>query len=48
LSLDNGERCEATTAIVIVHLRSALEETAVEIEDVTRISLTSRRTAEEE
>ena len=48
LGLDDGEGSEGAGAEGVAHLGSTLEETRVEVEDVTGVGLTSRRTAEEE
>src|SRR5690606_34205684 len=47
LRLDDRQRGQRTRAIVRVHLRSALKEAAVEIEDVAGIGFAARRTAEQ-
>ena len=47
LSLNDRERREGATAEVIVHLGGSLEETGVEVEDVTGVGLTTGRTTEE-
>ena len=46
LSLNDGEGSERASTVVLVHLGSTLEKTRVEIEDITRVSLTTRRTSE--
>lgn len=48
LSLDNGKRSERSTTELVVHLRSTLEETRVQVEDITRVSLTAGGTTEEQ
>ena len=48
LGLDDGEGGQGSSALVAVHLGGTLEETGVEVEDVTGVGLTSRRTTEEE
>ena len=47
LSLDDGKNGQGTTTELLVHLDDTLEEMRVEVEDVTGVSLTPRRTAEE-
>ena len=47
LGLDDGQGSERASAELVVHLRSALEETRVKVEDITRVSLTTRRTTKE-
>jgi len=46
LSLNDGKSGEGSTTELVIHLGSALEETRVEIEDITRVSLTTRGTTE--
>ena len=41
LGLDDGESGERTTTELLVHLRSTLEETRVQVEDVTGVGLTT-------
>lgn len=48
LGLNDGERSEGSTTELVAHLGGTLEETRVEVEDVTGVSLTSRRTTEKE
>jgi hypothetical protein len=47
LGLDDWESSQGTSAKVVVHLRCTLEQARVEVEDVTRVRLTTRRTTEE-
>ena len=46
--LDDGKSSERTTTKLDVHLGSTLEQTRVEVEDITGVSLTPRRTTEQE
>ena len=48
LGLDDGKRGEGASAELVVHLGGALEETRVEVEDVTRVGLTTGGTTKEE
>ena len=48
LGLNDGESSEGARAVGVVHLSSTLEKTRVEIEDITGVGLTTRRTSEEE
>src|SRR5207302_5309915 len=48
LGLDDGKSGERTVAALLAHLRCALEQAAVQVEDVAREGLPARRTAEEE
>jgi hypothetical protein len=48
LGLDDGKSGERTSTELLAHLGSTLEETRVEVEDVTRVSLTTGRTTEKE
>lgn len=48
LGLNNGEGSEGARAVGVVHLSSTLEKTRVEIEDITRVGLTTRRTSQKE
>jgi hypothetical protein len=45
LGLNDWESSEGSTSKVVVHLGSSLKKTRVKVEDVTRVSLTSRRAA---
>jgi hypothetical protein len=44
LGLDDRQSSERTTTELVVHLGRTLEETRVEVEDVTGVSLTAGRT----
>jgi hypothetical protein len=46
LSLDDRESGERPATKLLVHLGRTLEETRVEVEDITRVGLTSRGTTE--
>lgn len=48
LSLNHGQRSERPTTIVIIHLGSSLQQTGVEVEDVTRVCFTTRRTTKQQ
>ena len=48
LGLNDGQGGEGTTTELIVHLRSTLEETRVEVEDITGVSLTTGGTTEKQ
>lgn len=48
LGLNDGERSERSTTELVAHLGGTLEETRVEVEDVTGVGLTSRRATEKE
>ena len=48
LGLNDGEGSEGSSAVVLVHLGCALEETRVKVEHITRVSLTTGRSSEEE
>jgi hypothetical protein len=48
LGLNDGESSEGSSTEIVIHLGSTLEETRVEVEDVTRVSLTTGRTTEKE
>src|SRR5258706_9136525 len=48
LSLDDGESSQGATTKVVVHLRCTLEQARVEVEDVTRVRLTTGRTTKEQ
>jgi hypothetical protein len=48
LGLNDGKGSEGTTTVLVVHLGSTLEETRVEIEDITGVSLTTRGTTEQQ
>lgn len=44
LSLDDRKSSQGASAKLLAHFRSTLEETRMEIEDITRVRLTARRT----
>ena len=48
LGLDDGQGSERASAELVVHLRGALEETRVKVEDITRVRLTTGGTTEEQ
>ena len=48
LSLNNGQGGERSTAELVAHLGGTLEETRVEVEDVTGVSLTTGGTTEKQ
>jgi hypothetical protein len=48
LGLNDGQSSERTTAELVVHLGRALKETRVEVENVTGVGLTPRRTPEQQ
>jgi hypothetical protein len=48
LGLDDGKSSERTTTKLVIHLGGTLEETRVEVENVTGVSLTPGRTTEEQ
>ena len=48
LCLNDGERSEGATPIVVVHLGGPLQESGVEVEDITGIGLSSGRTTQQE
>ena len=48
LGLDDGEGGEGTSAKLVVHLGRTLEETRVEVEDVTGVSLTTGGTTKKQ
>jgi len=48
LGLDDWQRGEGTVAVVLVHLGGTLEETRVQIEDITGVGLTTWGTSEKE
>ena len=48
LSLDDRKRGKRATTELVVHLGSTLEETRVEVEDITGVSLTTGGTTEQE
>jgi hypothetical protein len=48
LGLNNGEGGEGSTSVLVGELGSTLEETRVKVENISRVSLTTGRTTEEE
>ena len=48
LGLNDGEGSEGTGTVVLVHLSCTLEETGMEIENITGVSLTTRRSSQKE
>ena len=48
LGLNDGESSERASTELVVHLRGTLEETRVEVEDITGVSLTTGGTTEEQ
>ena len=48
LGLNDGESGKGTGTVVLVHLGCSLEETGMEIEDITRVSLTTGGTSQKE
>ena len=48
LGLNDGEGSQGSTAELLVHLGRTLQKTGVEVEDITGVSLTTRRTTEQE
>jgi hypothetical protein len=48
LSLNNGKRSERASTELVVHLCCTLEETRVQVENVTGVSLTTWRATEKE
>jgi hypothetical protein len=48
LGLNDGQGSEGTTTELVVHLGRTLEETRVEVEDVTGVGLTTRGTTEKQ
>lgn len=46
LGLNDGEGGERASTKLIVHLRSTLEKTRVEVEDITGVGFTTGRTTE--
>ena len=47
LGLDNGESSERSSTELVVHLGGTLEETRVQVEDITGVSLTTGGTTEQ-
>lgn len=48
LCFNNGEGSQRTTSVHFVHLSGTLEKTRVQVENVTRVGLTTRRTTQEQ
>ena len=48
LGLNDRKGSEGSSTELVVHLRSTLEETRVEVEDITGVGLTTGRTTEKE
>ena len=48
LCLDDGESSKGSTTELVVHLGSTLQETRVEVEDITRVSLTTGGTTKKQ
>ena len=48
LGLNDGQGSEGSATELVVHLRGTLEETRVEVEDITGVSLTTGGTTEEQ
>lgn len=48
LGLNDGQSSEGTTTELVVHLGGTLKKTRVQVENVTGVSLTTRRTTEQE
>ena len=48
LGLDDGEGSEGSSSVVLVHLSGTLEETGMEVEHITWVSLTTGWSSEEE
>lgn len=48
LGLNDGESGEGSSSVLVTELGGTLEQTRVEVEDVSGVSLTSRRTTEQE
>ena len=48
LGLNDGKGSERASTELVVHLRGTLEETRVEVEDVTGVGLTTGGTTEEQ
>jgi hypothetical protein len=48
LGLNDGEGSERTTTELVAHLGGTLEQTRVQVEDITRVGLTTGRTTEKE
>jgi hypothetical protein len=48
LGLNDGEGSEGTTTVGLVHLGGSLEQTRVEVEDISGVGLSSRRSSKQE
>ncbi len=48
LRLDDWQSRDGAAAELVIELRGALEQTGVQIEDIARVCLASRRTAEQQ
>jgi hypothetical protein len=48
LGLDDGQSSKGATTVLIVHLGSTLEQTGVQVENVTGVGLTTRGTTEQQ
>ena len=48
LGLDDGEGSEGAASEVVVHLGSSLQQTGVKVEHITRVSLTTGRTTQQQ
>lgn len=48
LGLNDGQGSQGTTTVLVVHLGGTLEQTRVEVENVTGVSLTSGGTTEQQ
>lgn len=48
LGLDNGQGGEGSTTEVVVHLGRSLQQTGVQVEDVTGVGLTTGGTAQQQ
>lgn len=47
LGFDNWQGSQGTAAKLVIHLCSSLQETGVKVEDITGVSLSSRRSSEQ-
>ena len=48
LGLNDGQSSEGTSAVVLVHLGSPLEQTGVEVEHVSRVGLATWRSSQQQ
>ncbi len=48
LCLDNGKGCKGAAAKVVIHLSSSLQQTGMQVEDVSWVSLATRGTTEQQ